>query len=88
MIAVTKTPARSGARSAQGNPRGARESSAFQRPRFARSGPLRSRGGRFLLRHLGIERFEDAREIIGRHYPIEEFPTRALAALEEILGEK
>ncbi len=41
---------------------------------------------RFLLRHLGIERFEDALEVIGRYYPIGEFPKTAISALRELLA--
>lgn len=42
---------------------------------------------RFLLRHLGIERFEDALEVIGRYYPVGEYPKTAIAALRELLAE-
>jgi len=42
---------------------------------------------RFLLRILGIERYDDAVEIITRYYPLERFPQKTLYALEEILGE-
>ncbi len=38
---------------------------------------------RYLLRHLGIERYPDAIDVIGRYYPIDEFPGTALAALQE-----
>jgi hypothetical protein len=39
---------------------------------------------RYLVRHLGIERYEDALEIIGRYYPVAGFPATALAALREL----
>jgi len=41
---------------------------------------------RYLLRHLGIETVENALHMIGKYYPLEAFPKRALAALEEILS--
>jgi hypothetical protein len=41
---------------------------------------------RFLLRHLGVETVETARQILAKYYPLETFPKRALAALEEILA--
>jgi len=40
---------------------------------------------RYLLRNLGIRHFEDAREILARYYPIDEYPDTALPALREIL---
>jgi len=40
---------------------------------------------RYLLRHLWLERIEDALEVLGRYYPIDEFPPRALAAVRELL---
>jgi hypothetical protein len=39
---------------------------------------------RYLLRHLGIERYEDALDVIGRYYAVAEFPATALAALREL----
>lgn len=39
---------------------------------------------RYLLRHLGIERYQDALDVIGRYYPIDGFPDTALAALREL----
>jgi len=42
---------------------------------------------RYLCRHLGVERYSAALEIIGKYYPLERFPQKALYALEEILGE-
>lgn len=41
---------------------------------------------RFLLRFLNVETVAEAREIIGRFYPIEQFPQKTLYALEEMLG--
>jgi hypothetical protein len=40
---------------------------------------------RYLLRYLGIERYEDALEIIGRYYPLDQFPAVTLPALRELL---
>jgi len=39
---------------------------------------------RYLLRHLGVERYEDALEVIAAYYPLGEFPDTALAALREL----
>jgi hypothetical protein len=39
---------------------------------------------RYLLKNLGIERYEDALEIIGKYYSTSEFPKTALAALREL----
>lgn len=40
---------------------------------------------RYLLRHLGIERLDDALEIIARYYALESLPAVARAALAELL---
>ena len=40
---------------------------------------------RYLLRHIGLRKYEDALEIITRYYPLERFPQKALYALEELL---
>ena len=40
---------------------------------------------RYLLRHIGLQSYEDAREVISKYYPLERFPQKALYALEEIL---
>jgi len=40
---------------------------------------------RYLLRHLGIEKYQDALEIISKYYSLQEFPATALAALRELL---
>lgn len=40
---------------------------------------------RYLLRHLDVEDYETAREIITRYYPEERFPPKTLYALREIL---
>jgi len=39
---------------------------------------------RYLLRHLGVESYDAALEIIGRFYPRERFPQKTLYALEEL----
>ena len=39
---------------------------------------------RYLLKYLGIERYEDALEIIGKYYSLDAFPKTALAALREL----
>ena len=41
---------------------------------------------RYLLRYLNVETYAQALEIIGRYYPPERFPQKALYALEEILS--
>ena len=41
---------------------------------------------RYLLRHLGIESYDEAREVIDKYYPLEEFSSAALAALEELIS--
>lgn len=41
---------------------------------------------RYLLMNLGIERYEDALDVIGRYYALEQFPETALAALRELTG--
>lgn len=41
---------------------------------------------RFLLRYLGIDKFENAKQIIKQYYPPERFPQKTLYALEELLG--
>jgi len=43
---------------------------------------------RFLLRLLGIERYDAAVEAITRYYPLERFPQKTLYALEEMLSER
>ena len=40
---------------------------------------------RYLLRHLNVESYEMALEIIKRYYPLERFPQKTLDALQEIL---
>ena len=40
---------------------------------------------RYLLRHLGIRRYDDAAEILARYYPLEGFPEAAFLALRELL---
>jgi len=40
---------------------------------------------RYLLRNLNISSYQQAREIIGRYYPVEQFPQKTLYALEELL---
>jgi hypothetical protein len=40
---------------------------------------------RFLLRHLGLRRLDDARRILAAYYELAEYPPTALAVLEELL---
>ena len=40
---------------------------------------------RYLLRNLGILRFENATELLERYYPMAEYPETALLALRELL---
>jgi hypothetical protein len=40
---------------------------------------------RYLLRHLGIERYEDAVAVIARFYRLDRFPQKTLYALGELL---
>lgn len=40
---------------------------------------------RYLLRHIGLRKYEDALEVIEKYYPLERFPPKALYALEELL---
>lgn len=40
---------------------------------------------RYLLRNLGLRRYDDAREILERYYPFEKYPETALLALRELL---
>lgn len=42
---------------------------------------------RYLLKHLGIETYEEARDIIMNFYPLERFPQKTLYLLEELLTE-
>ena len=42
---------------------------------------------RYLLRHLGVAGFSQAKEIITRYYPLERFPQKTLYALDELLRE-
>ncbi|MBL4772850.1 MAG: hypothetical protein JKX98_04400 [Alcanivoracaceae bacterium] len=39
----------------------------------------------YLLRHLNIEAYQQACDVIAQYYPIERFPQKTLFALEEIL---
>lgn len=41
---------------------------------------------KFLLRYLGIDKFENAKQIIEQYYPPERFSQKTLYALEELLG--
>jgi len=43
---------------------------------------------RYLLRHLNIETYPSALEIITRFYPQERFPQKTLYALEEFLQQR
>jgi hypothetical protein len=40
---------------------------------------------RYLLRHLGIESYNSAIEVIGKYYPSEKFPAKACYVLQELL---
>jgi len=40
---------------------------------------------RYLLRHLGIEKYQDALGVIGKYHSLPEFPATALTALRELL---
>jgi len=40
---------------------------------------------RYLLRNLGIRRYEDAAAILAQYYPLEDYPPTALRALQELL---
>jgi hypothetical protein len=40
---------------------------------------------RYLLRHIGLQRYEEAVELIARYYPLDRFPQKTLYALEELL---
>jgi len=40
---------------------------------------------RYLLRHIGLNQYEDALEAITKYYPLERFPQKTLYALEELL---
>ena len=41
---------------------------------------------RYLLRNLGVRRYDEAKEILGRYYAVEDYPETALLALQELLG--
>lgn len=43
---------------------------------------------RYLLRHLGIESYEQAMAVITRFYPLERFPQKTLYALGELLPKR
>lgn len=40
---------------------------------------------RYLLRNLGITKYEKAIDVISRYYPVEKFPNKTLYILEELL---
>ena len=40
---------------------------------------------RYLLRHIGLRKYEDALEAITKYYPLGRFPQKTLYALEELL---
>jgi len=42
---------------------------------------------RYLLRWLNIEHYDDALTVIAKYYPLAQFPSKTLYALEEILSE-
>jgi hypothetical protein len=41
---------------------------------------------RYLLRHLGLQRYPAAVAVISKYYPLERFPQKTLYALEEVLA--
>jgi hypothetical protein len=41
---------------------------------------------RYLLRNLGIRRYDDAIEILARYYSLDEYPETARLALQELLA--
>jgi hypothetical protein len=41
---------------------------------------------RYLLRHLGIRRYDEAKEVLAQYYPLEEYPRTAHLALRELLA--
>jgi hypothetical protein len=43
---------------------------------------------RYLLRHLDIKTYKAALQVISLYYPLEQFPQKALYALEELLPER
>lgn len=43
---------------------------------------------RYLLRHLGLRRPEDARAILARYYDLAAYPPTATAVLDELLAER
>ena len=43
---------------------------------------------RYLLRHLGIDSYEQAVAVITRFYPLERFPQKTLYALGELLPKR
>ena len=43
---------------------------------------------RYLLRNLGIQRYEEAKKILESYYSLDEFPKSALLALQELLPER
>ncbi len=43
---------------------------------------------RFLLRALNLDSREQAREVIGRYYPLDRFPQKTFYLLEELLPER
>ena len=65
--------------------------------RDALAGTVTSRSGeefhdeddiRYLLRHLDIENYKAALQIISLYYPLEQFPQKTLYALQELLPER
>lgn len=41
---------------------------------------------RFLLRYLNLTKVSEAKDVLGRYYPLERFPQKTLYLLEELLG--
>ena len=40
---------------------------------------------RYLLRHIGLRRYDDVKELGTKYYPLDRFPPKTLYALEELL---
>ncbi len=43
---------------------------------------------RYLVRNLGIQRYEEAKKILENYYSLEDFPKTALLALQELVPER
>lgn len=43
---------------------------------------------RYLLRHLDIGSYDEAKDVIGKFYPLDQFPQKTLYALEELFASR